>query len=55
MKIAYVIGNENPQDPDPDLDIPFAKAAAKALKIDLVFANWNDEQINWSDFDAAVI
>lgn len=55
MKIAYVVGNENPQDPDPDLDIPFAKTAAKALKIDLVFANWNDEQINWADFDAAVI
>jgi glutathione synthase/RimK-type ligase-like ATP-grasp enzyme len=55
MKIAYVIGNENPQDPDPDLDIPFAKNAAEALKIDLVFTNWNDEQINWSDFDAAVI
>ena len=55
MKIAYVIGNENLQDPDPDLDIPFAKNAAEALKIDLVFTNWNDEQINWSDFDAAVI
>jgi glutathione synthase/RimK-type ligase-like ATP-grasp enzyme len=55
MRIAYVIGNDNPQDPDPDLDIPFAKTAAKELKIDLVFANWNDEQINWSDFDAAVI
>jgi glutathione synthase/RimK-type ligase-like ATP-grasp enzyme len=55
MRIAYVIGNENPQDPDPDLDIPFAKTAAKELRIDLVFANWNDEQINWSDFDAAVI
>ena len=55
MKIAYVVGNENPQDPDPDLDIPFAKTAAKTLKIDLVFTNWNDEQIKWSDFDAAVI
>jgi glutathione synthase/RimK-type ligase-like ATP-grasp enzyme len=55
MRIAYVIGNDNPQDPDPDLDIPYAKTAAKELKIDLVFANWNDEQINWSDFDAAVI
>lgn len=55
MRIAYVIGNDNPQDPDPDLDIPYAKTAAKELKIDLVFANWNDEQINWTDFDAAVI
>ena len=55
MKIAYVVGNEDPNDPDPDLDIPFAIKAAEQLEIDLVFANWNDKSIAWESFDAAVI
>jgi len=55
MKIAYVVGNEDPTDPDPDLDIPFAIKAAEQLEIDLVFANWNDKSIAWESFDAAVI
>lgn len=55
MKIAYVVGNENINDPDPDLDIPFAQDAAKKLNIDLVFTNWNDDSIKWSEYDAAVI
>jgi glutathione synthase/RimK-type ligase-like ATP-grasp enzyme len=55
MKIAYVVGNEDPTDPDPDLDIPFALQAAEQLEIDLVFANWNDKSIAWESFDAAVI
>ena len=55
MKIAYVVGNDNPADPDPDLDIPFATEAAAQLDIDLVFANWNDKSIAWESFDAAVI
>ena len=55
MKIAYVIGNDDPIDPDPDLDIPFAVNAAEQLQIDLVFANWNDKNIDWESFDAAVI
>ena len=55
MKIAYVVGNDNPLDPDPDLDVPFAKKAAEQLDIDLVFTNWNDESIAWDTFDAAVI
>jgi O-ureido-D-serine cyclo-ligase len=55
MKIAYVVGNDNPTDPDPDLDIPFATEAASQLDIDLVFANWNDKSIAWESFDAAVI
>jgi glutathione synthase/RimK-type ligase-like ATP-grasp enzyme len=55
MKIAYVVGNDDPIDPDPDLDIPFAIKAAEQLEIDLVFANWNDKSIVWDSFDAAVI
>ncbi|MFM1987036.1 MAG: hypothetical protein RIS18_1253 [Actinomycetota bacterium] len=55
MKIAYVVGDEDPKDPDPDLDIPFAKEAAQKLNIDLVFANWNDKSVDWNYFDAAVI
>jgi glutathione synthase/RimK-type ligase-like ATP-grasp enzyme len=55
MKIAYVVGNEELTDPDPDLDIPFAIKAAEQLEIDLVFANWNDKSIAWESFDAAVI
>jgi glutathione synthase/RimK-type ligase-like ATP-grasp enzyme len=55
MKIAYVVGNEDPNDPDPDLDISFAIKAAEQLEIDLVFANWNDKSIAWESFDAAVI
>ena len=55
MKIAYVVGNDDPIDPDPDLDIPFAIKAAEKLEIDLVFANWNDKSIAWESFDAAVI
>ena len=55
MKIAYVVGNEDPTDPDPDLDIPFAIKAAEQLEIDLVFANWNDKSIAWESFDAVVI
>ena len=55
MKIAYVVGNEDSTDPDPDLDIPFALQAAEQLEIDLVFANWNDKSIAWESFDAAVI
>jgi glutathione synthase/RimK-type ligase-like ATP-grasp enzyme len=55
MKIAYVVGNDDPVDPDPDLDIPFAKKAAQQLNIDLVFTNWNDKSIAWESFDAAVI
>ena len=55
MKIAYVVGNEDPTDPDPDLDIPFAIKAAEQLEIDLDFANWNDKSIAWESFDAAVI
>jgi glutathione synthase/RimK-type ligase-like ATP-grasp enzyme len=55
MKIAYVVGNEDLNDPDPDLDIPFAIKAAEQLEIDLVFANWNDKSIAWESFEAAVI
>ncbi len=55
MKIAYVVGNEDLTDPDPDLDIPFAIKAAEQLEIDLVFANWNDKSMAWESFDAAVI
>jgi glutathione synthase/RimK-type ligase-like ATP-grasp enzyme len=55
MKIAYVVGNEDLTDPDPDLDIPFVIKAAEQLEIDLVFANWNDKSIAWESFDAAVI
>ena len=55
MKIAYVVGNDNPLDPDPDIDIPFTKKAAEQLDIDLVFTNWNDKSIAWETFDAAVI
>ena len=55
MNIAYVVGNEDPTDPDPDLDIPFAIKATEQLEIDLVFANWNDKSIAWESFDAAVI
>ena len=55
MKIAYVVGNDDPIDPDPDLDIPFAIKAAEKLEIDLVFANWNDKSIAWESFDATVI
>jgi glutathione synthase/RimK-type ligase-like ATP-grasp enzyme len=55
MKIAYVVGNADLTDPDPDLDIPFAIKAAEQLEIDLVFANWNDKSIAWENFDAAVI
>ena len=55
MKIAYVVGNEDPLDPDPDLDIPFATEAAAKLNIDLVFTNWNDKSIAWESFDAAII
>ena len=55
MKIAYVVGNDNPTDPDPDLDIPFATEAAAHLGIDLVFANWNDKSIAGESFDTAVI
>jgi glutathione synthase/RimK-type ligase-like ATP-grasp enzyme len=55
MKIAYVVGNEDLNDPDPDLDIPFAIKAAEQLEIDLVFANWNDKSVVWESFDAAVI
>ena len=55
MKIAYVIGNDNPTDPDPVLDIPIATEAAAKLDIDLVFANWNDKSIAWESVDAAVI
>jgi glutathione synthase/RimK-type ligase-like ATP-grasp enzyme len=55
MKIAYVVGNEDLTDPDPDLDIPFAIKAAEQLEIDLDFANWNDKSIAWESFDAAVI
>jgi glutathione synthase/RimK-type ligase-like ATP-grasp enzyme len=55
MKIAYVVGNDDPIDPDPDLDIPFAIKAAEQLEIDLVFANWNVKSIAWESFDAAVI
>ncbi|MEY3387410.1 MAG: hypothetical protein RI944_183 [Actinomycetota bacterium] len=55
MKIAYVVGDDDPNDPDPDLDISFVENAAKELNIDLVFTNWQDKKINWQDFDAAVI
>ena len=55
MKIAYVVGDDDPRDPDPDLDIPFVKDAAKQLQIDLDFPNWQDNNVNWEEFDAAVI
>ena len=55
MRIAYVVGDEDPLDPDPDLDIPYAKQAAQDLNIDLVFTNWNDQSIDWSNFDAGLI
>jgi glutathione synthase/RimK-type ligase-like ATP-grasp enzyme len=55
MRIAYVVGDEDPLDPDPDLDIPYAKQAAQDLNIDLVFTNWNDQNIDWSNFDAGLI
>lgn len=55
MKIAYVVGDDDPRDPDPDLDIPFVIDAAKQLQIDLDFPNWQDNNVNWDEFDAAVI
>lgn len=55
MRIAYVVGDDDPKDPDPDLDIPFVLEAAQHLNIDLDFANWQDNKINWQNYDAAVI
>ena len=55
MKIAYVVGDDDPKDPDPDLDIPFVKEAADKLEIDLEFPNWQDKNIKWQAYDAAVI
>jgi len=55
MKIAYVVGDDDPKDPDPDLDIPFVIESANKLEINLSFPNWQDKDIKWNDFDAAVI
>jgi len=55
MRIAYVVGDDDPKDPDPDLDIPFVKDAANQLKIELLFPNWQDKNVNWQNYDAAVI
>jgi glutathione synthase/RimK-type ligase-like ATP-grasp enzyme len=55
MKIAYVVGDDDPKDPDPDLDIPFIEDAANQLQIDLDFPNWQDKNVDWYKFDAAVI
>jgi len=55
MRIAYVVGDDDPKDPDPDLDIPFVKDAANQLKIELDFPNWQDKNVNWQKYDAAVI
>lgn len=55
MRIAYVVGDDDPKDPDPDLDIPFVKDAANQLKIELDFPNWQDKNVNWQNYDAAVI
>ncbi len=55
MRIAYVVGDDDPKDPDPDLDIPFVKDAANVIKIDLDFPNWQDKNVNWQNYDAAVI
>jgi hypothetical protein len=32
MKIAYVVGKDNPTDPDPDLDIPFATEGCSSTR-----------------------
>lgn len=55
MKIAYVTGFDDPNDPDPDLDIPFAITACKDLEIDLHLVNWQDNSVDWFSFDAALI
>jgi len=54
MRFAYVVGNDDPNDPDPDLDIPFAQECAQRLGLDLDFVNWHHE-INWANYDAAII
>ena len=46
MKIAYVVGDDDPNDPDPDLDIPFVENAAKELNIDLNNFDWEFESSN---------
>jgi glutathione synthase/RimK-type ligase-like ATP-grasp enzyme len=55
MSIAYVVGNDDPKDPDPDLDIPFIISAATDLNLDVQFVNWHDKSIQWNKFEAAVI
>lgn len=55
MKFAYVVGNDNPKDPDPDLDIPFAIKSAQELSISLDFVNWHDQTVDWATYDAAII
>lgn len=55
MKIAYVVGDDDPKDPDPDLDIPYVVEASKKINLDLSFTNWQDQNINWNKFDAAMI
>ncbi len=48
------MGDDDPNDPDPDLDIPFAQESAQRLGLDLDFVNWHHE-INWANYDAAII
>ncbi len=55
MKIAYVVGDDDPNDPDPDLDIPYVIDAGNSLNLEVVFANWQDQNVKWKEFDAAVI
>ena len=55
MKIAYVVGDDDPKDPDPDLDIPYVVEASKKINLDLSLTNWQDQNINWNKFDAAMI
>ena len=51
MRIAYVVGDDDPKDPDPDLDIPFVKDAANQLKIELDFLSNLDLDLG---FDATI-
>ena len=54
-RVAYVTYRQEPDRPDPDIDIPWAlpALAARGVSTDVVF--WDDPLVDWAVYDLVLL
>jgi glutathione synthase/RimK-type ligase-like ATP-grasp enzyme len=54
-RVAYVTYRQEPDRPDPDIDIPLALPALAAVGLAADVVVWDDDGVDWSGYDAALL